>query len=93
MSEKKLRIAASVHAPIVADASDAAAIQALAKGNATAEQQKRALTWIITKAAGTYEFAYHVGADGERDTSVHLGRQFVGHQIVGLLNTKLGFFT
>ena len=73
---------------------DAAAIQALSKGTASSEQQKRALHWIVNMGAGTYDFAYRPGAgDGERDTCIALGRQFVGQQIVKLLNLKIGMIT
>jgi hypothetical protein len=70
---------------------DAAALQALARGSATMDQQKRALNWIVHNACATYDLAYRPGAgDGERDTSFALGRQFVGQQIVKLLNLKIG---
>lgn len=70
---------------------DAAAIQALAKGSASADQQRRALDWIIHQAAGTYDLAYRPGGEeGARDTTLALGRQFVGQQIVKLLNIKIG---
>lgn len=70
---------------------DASALQALQAGQATPEQQKRALDWIIRQAAGTYDLAYRPGAeDGNRDTTFALGRQFVGQQIVKLLNLALG---
>lgn len=70
---------------------DAAALQALARGMASTDQQKRALAWIIEKAAATYDFPYRPGSvEGERDTLIALGRMFVGQQIVGLLKLKLG---
>jgi hypothetical protein len=68
---------------------DAGALQALARGTATAEQQKRALDWIVTKAAGSYDWPYRPGLD-DRDTNVALGRMFVGQQIVKLLKIKIG---
>lgn len=67
---------------------DAVAIQALGNGTATAPQQKRALDWIIIKAAGTYDFPYRPESD--RDTNIALGRMFVGQQIVKLLKVKIG---
>lgn len=70
---------------------DAAAIQALQRGNATTEQQKRALTWIIEKAATTYETSYRKGGpEGDRETVFAEGRRFVGNLIVGALKLKLG---
>ena len=70
---------------------DAAAIQALAKGTASADQQRRALDWIVLQAARTYDLAYRPGAvEGERDTNFALGRQFVGQQIVKAIKLKIG---
>lgn len=70
---------------------DAAALQALEKGAASSDQQKRALRWIIYEAAATYDFPYRPGsAEGERDTLIALGRMHVGQQIVKLLKLKLG---
>lgn len=70
---------------------DAAAIQALAKGSATADQQKRALAWIIEKAAATYDFPYRPGGhEGDRDTVLAAGRMMVGQQIVKLMKIKIG---
>ena len=63
---------------------DVCAIQDLMAGEATPEQQKRALDWIIKKACGTYEQHYY---PNDRDTVLSLGRCFVGQQIVKL--TKL----
>ena len=69
--------------------SDAAAIQAIAKGQASADQQKRALTWIIEKAAGTYDMSFRPGPDS-RDTDFAEGRRFVGLQVVKLIHIKIG---
>lgn len=69
------------------DLADATAVRALADGNADAEQQKRALRWIVEQASGTYSFNYF---PSERDTAFALGRCFVGQQIVGLLKLNLG---
>lgn len=89
---KSERQAIAEHAPWkppVADPADTAALQALARGNATMDQQKRALDWIVLKACGTYDFAYRPG-ESDRDTNVALGRQFVGQQIVKQLKMKIG---
>jgi len=73
------------------DPADAAAIQALHRGSATADQQKRALTWIIEKGAATYATSYRRGGpEGDRDTVFAEGRRFVGNLIVGVLKLKLG---
>jgi len=70
---------------------DIAAWQAIARGAATPDQQKRALTWLIEKAAGTYDLSFRPGPqEGERDTVFAEGRRFVGLQIVKLLKLKIG---
>lgn len=70
---------------------DAAAFKALQRGTATPEQQKRALEYVIHVAAGTYDWPFR--PEGERDTLIALGRQFVGKQIVFLVNVNESKFT
>ena len=70
------------------DLADVSALQALARGDADPEMQRRALRWIIDRVADTYGFPYRPGAN-DRDTNIALGRQFVGQQIVKLLNINL----
>lgn len=66
---------------------DATALQALSRGEASPDQQKRALRWIIQNAAATYDMTFHPGADeGRRNTDFAEGRRFVGNQCVKLLN-------
>lgn len=66
---------------------DASSLQALARGDATPEQQKRALAWVINSAAGTYQTTFH---PGEPDASSFAeGRRFVGLQCVKLLALNL----
>lgn len=72
------------------DIADAAAIQACVRGDATPDQQKRAIDWIVNNAAGTYEEPYRPGgSEGDRDTAYALGRVFVGRQIVKLSSVPL----
>lgn len=59
-----------------------AAIIALENGEATADQQRLALAWIVKQACGVHDLAYRPGEDGRRDTDFMLGRQFVGQQIL-----------
>lgn len=67
------------------------ALQALSRGEATADQQRIALDWVITHAAATYDQTYRPGGlDGDRDTAFACGRSFVGQQIVKLLKMNLG---
>jgi hypothetical protein len=68
-------------------AGDVEAIKALASGTANADQQKRAIHWIINTAAGAYELSYRSdGEGGERETAFAEGRRFVGLQLVKLVN-------
>jgi len=82
------------HAPWLPPAyenADVAAIQALARGAATADQQKRALAWVIEQAADTYGMSYRPGGvEGDRDTVFAEGRRFVGNQVVKLTKLKMG---
>jgi len=66
---------------------DAKAIQMLAAGTASPEQQQRALRWIVEVACGTYEMTYRPESD--RDTAFAEGRRFVGNQIVKLTKLEL----
>ena len=69
---------------------DVSAMQALERGEASPEQQKRALDWIINNASGTYELAWEV--DNERASSFEAGRRFVGIEVVKLLKINLNAF-
>lgn len=69
------------------DYPDAAALQALALGEASPEQQRRALDWIIKSAAGTYQTSFIPGAPDASAFSE--GRRFVGLQLVKLLSLNL----
>lgn len=66
--------------------SDAAALQALERGEADASQQKRALSWVIHSACGTYDLEYR---PDERDHAFCSGKRFVGLEIVKMLRLKL----
>jgi len=61
-------------------------VQALASGTASADQQKRALKWLIENAAGTYDLEYRSDA---RDHAFTSGRRFVGLQVVKLLHLNV----
>ena len=67
---------------------DASALKALQDGKADAVKQRRALEWILQKACGLPEWPY-VSGDIEA-THIHLGRHFVGHQIMKLITVNLG---
>jgi hypothetical protein len=83
---KKTKQVLATHLPAT-DIADATAVRAVADGTADADQQKRAMKWIIEKAAMTYDLAYF---QTDRDTAFALGRVFVGQQIVGLLKLNTG---
>ncbi|SRR6266404_1545405 len=76
----------TVYKPVDWEPADAAALQALVAGTAEPAQQRRALDWIMMKAAATYDFHYH---DSDRDTAFGLGRAFVGQQIRKLLQLNI----
>ena len=65
---------------------DIRAIQAVAAGSANADEQKRALDWIVHAAAQTYDEPFVPGRDDVR--SYVLGRRSVGLAIVKLLRLK-----
>lgn len=90
---KRPLAAAQQHAPwlpVPYELAHVSSLQALERGEASPEQQRRALDWIIRLASGTYDFPYRPGgSDGERDTNLALGRMFVGQQIVKMLRLNL----
>lgn len=65
------------------------AMKALAAGNASEGQQRLALRWIVEAACATYDQPYRPGVCGDRDTAFACGRQFVGQQLVKLVNMPL----
>lgn len=72
--------------PVGYDLPDIVALQALQQGTADAEQQKRALKWIVEVASGRDEQSFYPGGeDGRRNTDFAEGRRFVGNSIVKML--------
>lgn len=74
--------AGAAWAPVPYEIADVGAIQALNRGEATPEQQQRALRYIVEIAAGTYDLSYR--PDSERDTAFAEGRRHVGLTLVKL---------
>lgn len=74
------------------DVADAGALQALLRGDASPEQQKRALEFVIKTLSGYYEISFRPGPDGDRVTAFAEGKRFVGQQIVKLIHLNLGAF-
>lgn len=69
------------------DGADIAALKALREGRADPHQQTLALEWIVHALCGTYDMPFRPGGeDGRRDTDFACGKQFVGQQIVKLIN-------
>jgi hypothetical protein len=69
------------------DAPDLSALQAMSRGEATADQQKRALAWIINEGAATYQQSFVPG--DTHATAFIEGRRFVGTKIVELLKISI----
>jgi hypothetical protein len=74
--------------PAAFTARDGYAIQALARGEADAEQQLRAFRWITEQASNWDELSFRPGPDGPYSTAFAEGRRFVGLQIFKLKNLK-----
>lgn len=74
------------YSPAVYTDADIASLQALQRGDATPEQQQRAVDWIVNQAAATYDLEYRPDS---RDHAFCSGRRFVGLQIVKMLKLNL----
>lgn len=70
------------------DKVDIVALQSVLRGEATPEQQRRALDWIITFAAATYDMSARPG--DTHATYFAEGRRFVGNAIIKLTKLKTG---
>jgi hypothetical protein len=76
-----------VDAPPTYDRSIVIAMQALARGEADSEQQKRAYFWILKRACLINDVGYRKGSFDE--SAFLLGRRFVGVEIVKLLEVPV----
>lgn len=95
MAVSRRPVAAPVFDPLatpILDVSEVAALQAVAAGSATADQQQRAMRVIVEKICLRYEMPYVPGADGERDTCLGLGRMRAGTIITSFLNADIKRF-
>lgn len=77
------------YAPAQYTPADIAAVQALERGEANAEQQMRALRWILLDACQVNEVDYRTES---RDHAYASGRRFPGQQIQKLLVLNAGTF-
>ena len=68
---------------------DAAALQAMKRGEATPDQQVRAMEFIVGTISDRNGMSWRPGPDGARETDFAEGRRFVGNQIVKLTNIPL----
>jgi len=68
---------------------DVAALQAMRRGEANADQQVRALEYILETICDRNGMSFRPGPDGARETDFAEGRRFVGNQIVKLVNLPL----
>lgn len=70
------------HAPVEYDKPTLYAIRALREGKASEAQQKLAMQWIENVVCNVEGMSWHdEGEGGERASSFHEGRRFVGNQI------------
>lgn len=69
------------------DVPTVSAVQALQRGEASAQQQKDFLAWTINQAAATYGVSFQI--EGDRETAFAEGRRFVGLQIVKMLTLSV----
>lgn len=87
MTRSKVLPAAQPWTPPLFEPADVYALKALAAGVASEGQQKRALDFVIRTVAQTYDLPFRPGGpEGDRATVFATGKQFVGQQIVKLLN-------
>lgn len=91
MPAKRKPPRAQVWAPVDYDLPLISAVQALYRGEASPDQQTRAIEWILHKASDTYGAvngnAYRdENEGGPRAEAFLLGRRFVGETIVKIVN-------
>ena len=69
---------------------DAVSFQALARGDASEAQQRRALNWLMYSATGLYDSDYR---PDQREHAFVSGRRNIGLQIMKLLAINTQAFT
>lgn len=77
------------YAPVPYGVPDICALQALERGDATPEQQQRAIAYFVNVLCDTYGFEYRTDS---RDHAFASGRRFVGLQTVKLLKLNPAIF-
>lgn len=72
--------------PVQATLQSASAVKALSRGEATPDQQRFLLEWLVRECCKVYDMSYRPGStEGERDTTFAEGRRFPGLQVLKLL--------
>lgn len=84
MAKKIIHPSADQPAPW--EVADAAAFQALARGEANADQQQRALNWLLYTATGLYDADYR---PDPREHAFVSGKRNIGLQIIKLTTISL----
>lgn len=80
--------------PSLLNRADAAAIKAVAAGDATPEQQRRAIEAIIGRVACADELSFRADDHGgTRETDFSEGKRYVGLQLRKLISTSLDILT
>lgn len=74
------------YTPVVYTRADVSAIQAISRGTATADQQQRALQWLVHSASRAYDLEYRPDS---RDHAFASGMRFVGLSVIKLINLDL----
>ena len=76
--------------PVKYAKADVSALQAMRQGKANADQQKRAMEFILETVCDRNGMSFRPGGpEGARETDFAEGRRFVGNQIVKLTNIPL----
>lgn len=73
--------------PVAYEKADVAAMQALDRGDASPDAQKRALAFIVNNICRTYDLSFR--PDSPRVTDFAEGKRYVGTQIVTLIKLNL----
>jgi hypothetical protein len=77
-------------APPPIELRDIAALKALQRGDATADQQQHALRYIVEKVCGTYEMTFN--PESARATDFAEGKRRVGTALVSILAADIRKF-
>ena len=76
--------------PVKYTKADVSALQALRRGDPTADQCHRAMEFILETICDRNGMSFRPGGlEGDRETCIAEGRRFVGNQIVKLVNLPL----